>query len=389
MRWFLILAITLLFLYCVQEAPEIPTTPETPVKTPETPTPPKERVLKEITPLRKAEKVPENYLPLLKSWTHARGTERGDLYTLEIPRKPEILDILNVSAYLKNEVATPIAEDYVFIFDNYKVYAYDNELLWTFNVFESFEKEIRAYAIGKYLYVGTTSGKKGFSLIAFEKESGKIAWHSEINVAGSISALTVNEYVCIGTDYLDPWVMCFSENGELKWRAKVAGSVNGFAIGNGKLFVSANKLYAFDLKSGKLLWELEKGYSSPVYKNGLIFVSKQGYVYAFSERGEELWKKYFGTGEDLNYNPLLSVSNDTVYIPRIIGKEPFDLQVVDFNGNILGTFNLTRNEIPGAPVVSDDIVILPVKGENYEKIYILWRGLEKLFEIEHKGVGVS
>lgn len=391
MRWFLFVAILTLLSCCVQES----TKPETPVQTPGSPvpttaittpeTPQEQKKLEETVPLKETEKIPNEYLLQLKPWKLVKGTEKSDFYTTEIPRKPAIAKSINVSANLRGELATPVVDDLVFLVDNYRVYAYSDELIWSYNVYESLEKDIKAYGIGNYLFVGTTSGKKGFSLIAFEKETGKIAWHKEINIAGSISALVVNDLVCIGTDYLDPWVMCFTQQGELKWRAKIDGTVNGFAVGNGKLFVSANKLYAFDFQSGKLLWEVEKGYSAPVFKNGKIFVSKQGYVYAFSEDGKELWKKYFGAGEDLNYNPLISASNYALYIPRTIGKEPLDLQIVDFEGNLIGTFNLSAKEFPGFPVVSDNIVILPVKTDTYGKIYILWRGLEKLFELKHEG----
>ncbi|MDI9610957.1 MAG: PQQ-binding-like beta-propeller repeat protein [Archaeoglobales archaeon] len=391
MRWFLLVAILILLSCCVQEE----TKPETPVQTPETPIPttatttpemtPSEKKLEETVPLKEIEKIPSEYLLQLKTWRLVKGTEKSDFYTTEIPRKPAMEKIINVSANLRGDLATPVVDNLVFLVDNYRVYAYSDELVWSYNVYESLEKDIKAYGVGDYLFVGTTSGKKGFSLIAFEKDSGKIAWHKEINIAGSVSALIVSDLVCIGTDHLDPWVMCFTQQGELKWRAKIDGTVNGFAVGNGKLFVSANKLYAFELQNGKLLWEVEKGYSAPLYKNGMIFVSKQGYVYAFSEEGKELWNKYFGAGEDLSYNPILSASNYALYIPRTIGNKPFDLQIVDFDGNLIGTFNLSANEFPGFPVISDDIVILPVKTESYGKIYILWRGLEKLFELKHEG----
>ncbi|MCQ4153965.1 MAG: hypothetical protein NOM71_06910, partial [Archaeoglobi archaeon] len=127
---------------------------------------------------------------------------------------------------------------------------------------------------------------------------------------------------------------------------------------------------------------------APLYKNGKIFVSRQGYVYAFSEDGKELWKGYFGAGEDSNCNPLLSANENALFIPKTIGDKNLDLQIVDFDGNMIGTFNLSANEIPGFPVVSDNVVILPVKTDSYGKIYILWRGLEKLYELKHEGAEV-
>jgi len=392
MRWFFALAMALLLCCCVQEETKIetptPTPPETPTTTvPTTPltTPSEKKELKEVVPVKEREEIPKEFLIKLKPWPLVRGTERSDCYTPEIPRRPEIAGIANVSANFRGEISTPVVDDIVFLFDSQRVYAYRDELLWSFNVEESFGKDIKAYALGDYLYVGTTAGKKGFSLIAFEKESGKIAWHKEVDIAGSVSALTVSDLVCVGTDNLDPWVMCFTQDGELRWKAKVAGTVNGFAVGNGKLFVSSNKLYAFELKTGKLLWEIDKSYSAPLYKNGIVFVTLYGYVYAFSEDGKQLWKKYFGAGEDQYFNPLLSASDYALYIPRTLGEKNLALQVVDFDGNLLGLFNLTKDEIPGFPVASNSVVILPAKTESYGKIYILWRGTEKLYELKHAG----
>lgn len=393
MRWFFALALILLISCCVQEEKKNETTTPLPTETPLITTPPpttpaEKKKLEETTPLKEKEEIPKEYLLPLKSWPLVKGTEKSDYYTVEIPRKPKVAEIVNVSANLIGEIATPVVDDIVFLFDSHSIYAYRGELLWSFNVHESFEKDIKAYGVGDHLYVGTKSGKKGFSLIAFDKENGKIAWHNEINIAGSVSALTVSDLVCVGTDNLDPWVMCFTQAGDLKWKAKVAGTVNGFAVGNGKLFVSSNKLYAFEMRTGKLLWEIDKGYSAPLYKNGMIFVSLQGYVYAFSEDGKQLWKKYFGIGEDLNYNPLLSASDHALYISRTIGERNLDLQIVDFDGNLIGVFNLSQNEIPGIPVVSNEVVILPVKTNSYGKIYILWRGNEKLYELKHDGTEV-
>lgn len=393
MRWILAVLLILLLSCCVQQVAKnetpVPQPTVTPEKTVPPPTTSEKKELREVTPVKEREEIPNEFLLNLKPWNLVKGTENSDFYASEIPRKPKLVGVTNVSVNFRGELATPVADDIVFLFDNYRVYAYNNgELLWSFDIHESFEKEIKAYGIGDYLFVGTTAGKKGFSLIAFEKENGKIVWHNEINIAGSVSALIVEELVCVGTDNLDPWVMCFSQKGELKWKAKVAGTVNGFAAGNGKLFVSSDKLYAFELKTGKPVWEIDKGYSAPLYKNGKIFVSRQGYVYAFSEYGKELWKGYFGAGEDSNCNPLLSANENALFIPKTIGDKNLDLQIVDFDGNMIGTFNLSANEIPGFPVVSDNVVILPVKTDSYGKIYILWRGLEKLYELKHEGAEV-
>lgn len=393
MRWLLPLMVAIFLLCCVQESPETPlpktptTSQTTPIKTPSTPQY-EEKKLIEKAPLTEPEKIPKEYLLPLKPWKLIKGTEKSDYYTVEIPRRPVVEKIFNVSANLRGEISTPLIEDFIYIFDNYSVYAYKEGLVWTLNIYEKFGKEIRSYGLGDHLYIGTTSSKKGFSLLAIDKEDGKIIWHREINIAGGVSALIVGDLICVGTDYLDPRVMCFTKDGELKWKTMLSGTINGFAIGNNKLFVSANKLYAFDLYTGKRLWEIDKSFSTPIFKNGMVFASFRGYIYAFSEDGKELWKKYFASGEDSNYNSFLSASNYHLFIPRMVSDkplQPLELQVSDFKGNLIGSFSLSANEIPGFPVVSDQVVVLPVKTDTYGKIYILWRGLEKLFELKQEG----
>ncbi|MEM1578408.1 MAG: PQQ-binding-like beta-propeller repeat protein [Archaeoglobaceae archaeon] len=396
MKWLILLAALLIFLSgCVEERKQttpvtVPTaTPtQTPLKT-TTPTPTttvsKRGELEEISPTKIAEEIPKDYLLKLTPWKLPKGSERNDFYTPQIPRKPELDFIINISANFDG-LSTPLVEDFIYIVDGWRVYAYtlDGKQLWTFDVYENYKKRIKAYGLGNYLYIGTTSAEKGISLLALDKEKGRVVWEKEINIAGSVSALIVSKIVCFGTDYLDPFVMCFEENGTKLWSQKVAGTVKGFAFGDGILFVSADYLYAFD-ETGKLLWKIERSFSTPIYKNGLLIVSSYGYVTAFSKDGTKLWEKDFKTGEDLKSNPFISASNVALFIPRVFGSKPFELQLVGFDGNLLGNFKLEDDEIPGFPVVSDEVVLLPVKTEKYGKVYFLWRGKEVIHEIKEEG----
>lgn len=57
------------------------------------------------------------------------------------------------------------------------------------------------------------------------------------------------------------------------------------------------------------------------------------------------------------------------------------LYILDFEGNVIGDLEIPKGEEPGRPLVTEDIVILPVKTSKKAKIYLLW-GTVKLNEIK-------
>jgi len=108
--------------------------------------------------------------------------------------------------------------------------------------------------------------------------------------------------------------------GKLVWRHPLAK--NEFAApctaGEGKLFVAAGKgpTYAYDLKTGKLLWKRPKsGYSSaPAYYNGLVFVqTKSNTISALDPKnGQPRWSYVFPGAQpdtELNFGPFYSSGN--------------------------------------------------------------------------------
>lgn len=54
-------------------------------------------------------------------------------------------------------------------------------------------------------------------------------------------------------------------------------------------------------------------------------------------------------------------------------------------GKEVGRFNLPRGEYSGTPVVTKNIVLLPVIGKGYTKLYFLWNGLIKINELTFVG----
>lgn len=108
--------------------------------------------------------------------------------------------------------------------------------------------------------------------------------------------------------------------GKLVWRHALAK--NEFAApctaGEGKLFVASGKgpTYAYDLKTGKLLWKRPKsGYSSaPSYYNGLLFVqTKSNTISALDAKsGRPRWNYAFPGGQpdtEFTFGPFYSSGN--------------------------------------------------------------------------------
>jgi len=182
------------------------------------------------------------YLPQLEAWKHIKSNERGDMAGSEVPRIPELLFRLNVSASIDG-VSTPIVESgKIFIADKDGICALNannGEFLWGVDVTAlkhtigstvDLEKKKRArqgwdiaksrflelgtfvayfgYAVGKNVYLATTATQKLATadyeepvIVAIDKESGEVLWLKKFGRAGASASgnLLVHEgYVCTG-----------------------------------------------------------------------------------------------------------------------------------------------------------------------------------------------
>ncbi len=389
----------------------------TPKATPvTTPTTPKIALkLEKIEPTKKKEKVPERYFPPMLPWKLFKGKEEGDMYYSSfIPRKPIVGFTVNVSVHLGYFVSTPLIEgDKVFLADGGGVYALNRktgEFLWGREILsDSLEgrkisypqpwerwvalgtgKNVASYAVGKYLFVGTSGGGKNL-LMAFDKNAGDVVWKATLQGENdnfvTSNLLVADGIVCAGTIHSDSRVYCFSEDGKFLWSTKLEGTIRGLAYGDGMLFAtseSGKKLFALDASTGMIKWvyEHDNGVNTPVYPGEIIFTDSVGNVVALSKEGKLLWKKNIGAGSDVNSNSLLAVSKNRIYAARTLGERPLQLYVLDLDGNVIGNFSMGENEYPGIPMTTNDVVVLPVKGDRYSKIYFLWKGTAKLHEIK-------
>jgi len=141
------------------------------------------------------------------------------------------------------------------------------------------------------------------------------------------------------------------------------------------------------IKTGEKLWRYDHDdiVGTPVYKeNKILFIDSGGRLIVISSKGEKLWEKNVYGGGDVNTNSYLAIGN-AIYAPRNIGEKPLNLYVIDFDGNFVGKFELEQEERAGAPVVTKNVVLLPVVNNGYAKTYFLWKGINKLYEFKFEG----
>ena len=378
--------------------------------------------LEEAVSAREPEGVPADLLPLKLPWVMEKGSERaGAHYASSLPRTPGRVLRVSVSANVGGRLAEALVEgDKIFLADHQGVYALDREgggLVWGVEVYSDslvgraashlqpvsrwralgLWRFVEAYGLGRYLYVGTSSTPGGDAyVLAFDKGSGELVWRVRLESesgATSRSSVTSNLVVAEGRVFVgsvrdEGYVFCVTEDGALQWRSRVGGSVRGLAYGSGALYVTSEpstRLYALDPGTGKVLWIFEHDdmLSTPVYANGRIVLSDSlGNLLAVSPDGVLLWKKQLGVSKDVNTNPYVAVDGRNVYAVRGLGGRPRELFKLDLNGSVLASFTMEGEEDGGRPLASNDVVVLPVLSRGYSRVYLLWRGVFKLGELE-------
>lgn len=345
-----------------------------------------------------AQEVPGEYLPLLEySWTLSKADQGSTLATSSpIPRVPEKVLVKNVSANIGGLLGVPlVGEGMVILADSQGVYALNEsngELLWAAEVYLDFERFVEAYALGENVYVATSMAPEENSLlIALDKNNGGVIWKREIGEKVTSNMVVSQGMICFGTLWKEGKVHCFSETGEPLWSTFLERrSIKGLAVGNNMVFASLEnsiKLYALNLKNGSFLWAYvhDSDVGSPSYKDGRVFfVDGDGGVIAVQENGSLLWRRDVGAGRDGNAHSLLAIADSGIYVSRVHGTEK-GLVILGFDGTEIGGFNVSMGEHPHAPVVAGDVVLLPVVGESYAKLYYLWRGSARLYDVAHLG----
>ena len=134
-------------------------------------------------------------------------------------------------------------------------------------------------------------------------------------------------------------VAAYYPNGTLKWSNNIGIVYGTPSIANGKVYiVGSNKLYAFDIETGDLLWSNDicnASYSASaplVSSNGIVYLAHNNTVYAFGDDGAEIWS-YVLTGQYDNPIALSgpAISNDgTLIVTTTQGIYAFNDISADF-----------------------------------------------------------
>ena len=404
------------------EFQQVTTTPTTTTPTTTTPTttPPKptKLSLRVIQPTKTVEELPKEYLPRHYSWTLWRGGSSGDrMYLASLPRSMKVIFSVNVSANMGGVLAEPVVEEgFIYLADHSGIYSLNRssgELVWGVEVYGEdlggraignlqpvskwralgLYRFVEAYGLGKYLYVATSSSASGEGdayLLALDKKSGDVVWRVELESepsASSATSITSNMVVADGKIFVgsvrdEGYVFCVSEDGKILWRISLGGNVEGMAYGDGTLYVMTSKLYAVDVKDGRVLWQWDYG-SWPIYRDGKIIVEHYGNIVVLNSGGKLSWKKGYGAGSNVEGYPYIAVGKQAIYVSRTLGERPRDLYIVDMDSNVLAKYQILSDEDAVAPIASNDVIVIPVRSgkEMYSKLYILWHNAEKLSEI--------
>lgn len=334
----------------------------------------------------------------------------------EIPRIPEIIYEKDVNINVDVDLATPlIYEDKIILADHEGIYALNEktgELIWGAELFfddlhNRKVKEpqpltrwrsyglwefVQSYGIGKNLYVATTNGNNG-SLLAFNIKDGNLLWRTKIPSSLTSNIILGQGRIFLGTAHTDGKVYCYSEEGNFLWSTYIGGNIRGLTINDSLIFVSSEslkRLYALDTNDGKIRWtyEAEGIVTSPVYKEGLvIFGDTLGNLMALSEEGKLLWKKPLGVQSSVDGYTYIAISKHSIYVYSFLDGKNY-LVSLNFSGNEVARVEFSKEQRLGFPIATKNIIIVPAKSKDSSRIYLLWKGISKIYEIEIKSTNI-
>jgi|Deesub1362B_J571_1020462.scaffolds.fasta_scaffold00184_8 outer membrane protein assembly factor BamB len=377
--------------------------PTTPIPTQSPTTPVKTLKLVEISSSKERlyeHIIPEHLLPPKHTWTLIKRDERSDMYYPSfVPREPDVGFKINVSPNFGGMLATPVIFDNLILLSDMKyLYAYNRDnglLLWKWRYEKPENADIKAYGVGSNIYTAifkTYSGGRYDMIMLALDSAGNRVWKSKITSSKAnfpTSNLLVAEgRIFIGT--VNGMLYSFSEGGNLAWERELGGIVRGLAYGDGLVFANSegvSKIFAIDATSGDIVWEKEFSgeVSTPLYSEGRILFIAGSKLTCVSSDGKLLWQKAVGAGSDSNTNSFISAKKNRIYYARTIGDKPLSLYALNLDGKKVSEFKLEDGEYPFIPITTEDVVILPVtKYNEYSKIYLLWRGQNKIYELRFK-----
>ena len=150
--------------------------------------------------------------------------------------------------------------------------------------------------------VFTSGGISSFAVYALKAATGEVVWEHRTNDDGPSSPVATAEHVAF-TTYSCTVDVLNAETGELLWSRWLAPTLHSMpTISKDTLFVSyakptlnsANRIEAYDLSSGQVLWQApidSEVVSAPIHSDGHLYATtKNGLLYRLNaETGQEVW----------------------------------------------------------------------------------------------------
>jgi outer membrane protein assembly factor BamB len=197
----------------------------------------------------------------------------------------------------------------------YAVDAINGSRLWTFNVAQSVS--IASGAWQNRIFAAS----KDHSLYAVSTEEGECLWR--FTTGSQIRAVPGVFGDAIYLPSADHKVYALNAyRGRVLWSFKTTGEVNTSPLRkDGRVYVSSRdrRLYALNAEDGTEIWSQQMfGYpSSPVASRGMLYLSAQGRVYAFSLADHRM-RWCFPLGNSFAAAP--AIGNNRIYVGTLQGK---------------------------------------------------------------------
>ncbi|MBC7320461.1 hypothetical protein H5T89_07425, partial [bacterium] len=83
----------------------------------------------------------------------------------------------------------------------------------------------------------------------------------------------------------------------------------------------------------------------------------------------------------------IAVSKRSIYANSFLDEKNY-LVSLNFSGDEVAKVEFPREERLGFPIIARNIAIVPTKSKDTSKIYLFWRGIFKIYEIETKDTNV-
>jgi outer membrane protein assembly factor BamB len=157
-----------------------------------------------------------------------------------------------------------------------------------------------------------------------------------------------------------------ASTGDLLWKYSLEGVVYGpfpFAVKDGTVYATYDKLYAIDAANGALLWSVAGEGNVPTVANGVVYVGRlDGNVYAHDAgTGAILWS--YTAGGDVGYS-IPAVANGTLYV----GSDDHNLYALNASTGALQWKYVTGDSVWSSPAVANGVVYV---GSNDGNLYAL------------------